>query len=148
MGLGGGEVGSARRESRRSFLLCLCRRFWATVKVSKVFRRGAYGSLAYFVIRAVPIVGCKRWPYRHQHDLHSQSTIRTLYTQPEHSQDTSTCNSKVGKVVAEARANNDTERCMKVSTNCAVENHRDSDTESPNSHNGNSIPPGQTDLDD
>jgi len=109
-------------------------------------QRGAYGCLAHCVIGTIPIVGRKRWPYRHQHDLHSQSTIGTLYTQPEHGQDTSTCNSKVGKVVAKARANDDTERCMEMSTNCAVEDDRNSDTESTNSHDGDSIPPGQTDL--
>jgi hypothetical protein len=46
-------------------------------------------NLADRVIRTFPIIGRERGPDGHDHNLHGESTVCALYTEPEHSQDTS-----------------------------------------------------------
>jgi hypothetical protein len=71
-----------------------------------------------------------------------------LYTEPEHGQDTSRCNTEVGKVITKSRADDDAERNMEVSTHRSIEDNRNSNAKTTNGHDWNSITPGQADLND
>jgi hypothetical protein len=103
-------------------------------------------NLADRVLRPVPIIGCERGPDGHNHDLHSESPVCTLYAEPKHSQDTSRCNTKVGEVITKPRADDDAERNMKVSTHRSIEDDWDSDAKTTDGHDRDSVTPGQADL--